>query len=500
MGYVNGNENFLVAFKGDSAFIRYSANADGTDFTKEWSEGQNYIGFATGQTAPTEKEAYNWVLLPEGKQGIQGEKGEQGIQGEKGADGKDAPTFAYAEYGMPIVYLTGDTNGISKNNNVNMSYKYGDREGYCALKWQGTSSLSYPKKNYTIVFDNAFEAKEGWGEQSKYCLKANYIDFSHSRNICGAKIWSNIVKVRPKGYFGDIAIPSTPNYGAVDGFPCLVVINNEYKGLYTFNIPKDAWMLNMGSGAREAILCAKGVYTSPSPATFKALATTIDSHFDLEYVSDENNTEWVLESLNNLISACLEYDGQNYEALYPYLDVSSAIDYMMYLVALKAFDCVEKNFILATYDGVKWFFSAYDLDSTFGLFWDGSKFLDSYQTDGVIADTFEVLADKNKIFNIIWGTPTLKSELIVRWRRYTRNTSGSSSTINLRGTRSSPLHPANVESIFYNFAKDIPKAVLDEEVKLWKGIPLTSVNNVHQIMDWYKNRLARVDVELGLNG
>ena len=46
-----------------SAFIRYSANADGTDFTEEWSEGQNYIGFATGQTAPTDKSGYEWGYI-----------------------------------------------------------------------------------------------------------------------------------------------------------------------------------------------------------------------------------------------------------------------------------------------------------------------------------------------------------------------------------------------------------------------------------------------------
>jgi hypothetical protein len=50
-----------------SAFIRYSANADGTDFTEQWSNGQNYIGFATGQTAPTDKSKYTWILLPQGE-------------------------------------------------------------------------------------------------------------------------------------------------------------------------------------------------------------------------------------------------------------------------------------------------------------------------------------------------------------------------------------------------------------------------------------------------
>ena len=55
---------------GDNAFIRYSASADGTDFTEEWSQGQDYIGFATGQSAPTDKSGYEWLLF----------KGEDGDQ------------------------------------------------------------------------------------------------------------------------------------------------------------------------------------------------------------------------------------------------------------------------------------------------------------------------------------------------------------------------------------------------------------------------------------
>ena len=66
MAYINGNKSPVILRKGDNAFIRYSANADGTDFTEEWSEGQNYIGFATGQTAPTNKNDYEWISLPSG--------------------------------------------------------------------------------------------------------------------------------------------------------------------------------------------------------------------------------------------------------------------------------------------------------------------------------------------------------------------------------------------------------------------------------------------------
>lgn len=63
MAYINNGENFLLALKGDSAFIRYSAHADGTDFTVQWSDSQDYIGFATGQSAPTDKEGYTWIPL-----------------------------------------------------------------------------------------------------------------------------------------------------------------------------------------------------------------------------------------------------------------------------------------------------------------------------------------------------------------------------------------------------------------------------------------------------
>lgn len=63
MSFYNGKQVLLAGLKGDSVFIRYSANADGTDFTDTWSEGQGYMGVATGQTAPTDKTKYNWLNI-----------------------------------------------------------------------------------------------------------------------------------------------------------------------------------------------------------------------------------------------------------------------------------------------------------------------------------------------------------------------------------------------------------------------------------------------------
>lgn len=52
-----------VAMRGKSAFVRYSAYADGTDFTETWSSGKNYIGHAVGYEAPVDKSEYTWSLF-----------------------------------------------------------------------------------------------------------------------------------------------------------------------------------------------------------------------------------------------------------------------------------------------------------------------------------------------------------------------------------------------------------------------------------------------------
>lgn len=53
----------LVSLRGDSVFIRYSANADGSNFTENWTKGQKYIGLATAAVAPTLVSDYEWILF-----------------------------------------------------------------------------------------------------------------------------------------------------------------------------------------------------------------------------------------------------------------------------------------------------------------------------------------------------------------------------------------------------------------------------------------------------
>lgn len=49
-----------VSIKDLHIFTRFSASADGSGFTEEWSAGQQYVGHAIALEAPTDKSAYTW--------------------------------------------------------------------------------------------------------------------------------------------------------------------------------------------------------------------------------------------------------------------------------------------------------------------------------------------------------------------------------------------------------------------------------------------------------
>ena len=382
--------------------------------------------------------------------------------------------FNYKNYDMPVVYFDGNTTQMSKDNKVTLNYTYGDRSGTCTLKWQGSSSLAYPKKNYTVVFDNAFEAAEGWGEQTKYCLKADWIDFSHCRNVGTAKLWGQIVKSRATSDL-TTRLSALVNGGAIDGFPCFVVINGEWQGIYNFNIPKEDYMFGMGSGTKEAILCGENTSLGNR---FMAEAV-IGTDYSLEYHSDGFSESEIQDSLNTLIRAVMNTDGSDIDTtIAQHLDIDSAIDYYILTVILKGHDIVSKNMILATYDGVKWFMSAYDLDCTWGLYWDGSKFLESAYGDEFTNCSFYRLTGSQGLFKLLYTYK--KPEIIARYRQL----------------RELILSPSYIARHFYNYAKSIPLAAYNAESELWKGIPSTSANNVEQIVQWYSDRIKWVDAEI----
>lgn len=397
-----------------------------------------------------------------------------------------ATSFDYTAYGLPILYLNGDTSLMTKDNKVTLDYAYGDKSGTCSVKWQGSSSLTYPKKNYTVTFDNAFEAIEGWGEQKKYCMKANFMDFSHSRNICCAKLWGQIVKSRASNNSLYSTLSALPNWGAVDGFPIIIVINDEYQGIYTFNIPKDGWMFGMGSGTQEAIICADKSGAGNFATLFENEAICDGSDFEIEYATDENDTAWIVTSINRLINAVLASDGSDIDTtIAQYVDISSAIDYLLFTPLVHGADMLRKNYLLVTYDGVKWFFSAYDMDSTFGITWHAGYYGD---TDGGAFNP--AIGSANNQY------PTLSSMTTHKLFRLLIENKQEAIKARYNELRAGAMSEANVAHEFNEFAASIPKPYFDEEPKVWATIPATSANNANQIITHYMLRTPKIDGEV----
>lgn len=380
-------------------------------------------------------------------------------------------SFPFADYNLPLLKLTGSMAGISKSNKVKLTYAYGDLSGGCTLKWQGASSINYDKKNFTITFDDPQTIVESWGTQKKYCLKANYVDFSHCRNVVAAKLWGQAVRSRPTR---NDKLYGLPNGGAIDGFPIMLAINGEYQGIYTFNIPKDKWMFGMTDGARECILTAE---THAKGTQFAEGAKVDASDFEMEYVPDEENTQWVKESVNTLIRAVMNFSGTTAAeveaALSPYLDIESAVDYFIITCMFALTDNLDKNYILMTFDGVKWAFSEYDLDTAFGNRWDGKIY---YSPDTIT--TFKGFASTHKLMGILYNY--YKDKIKARYAALRKNV----------------LSEANVQMTVANFLVDIPKGLLDQEVVLWPKIPGTNTNNMSQILNWYRLRCIAMDAEM----
>lgn len=416
-------------------------------------------------------------------------------------------TFAsqYEQYPIPLLYLYDDgsmaqlvskASGTLKDS-VRYSFpRFGISGTLAKVKVQGSSSQAYPKKNYTLTFERPIDF--GWGAQKKYVVKANWVDFSHVRNVVCARLWGDVRRTRIASndlvtdqngnYITDqrgnrIRAETDPmlsaglNYGAIDGFPIAIAINDIYWGLYSLTIPKDAWMAKMGYGKYEAIVSAE---THSVPTCFKALAAVDSSgnlteqDFSVEYCKDEKRQAWIAESLNRMIQAVMSSTGTNYaDTCGAYIDIDSAVDYMIFNCLINNTDGLDKNYLLDTFDGKKWYFAAYDMDGVLGNKWDGKTY---YRADA--GCTFEVFRRTHRMMYLIHTYD--RARLCKRYREL----------------RKGALSEEAVTHKLMNYADGIPKANHDYEVLRWPGIPGTATNNLTQILNWYRLRCIALDEEI----
>lgn len=386
----------------------------------------------------------------------------------------------------PLVYIDGTIPTTKDNVLATMTVKSSwlNFFAYIKIKCQGTSSMAHPKKNFTVTLYQDEERSiplyitiPGWKHPSyKFVLKANYIDRTHARNVVNARLWGEIVASRQDYDSLPEELRNSPNNGAVDGFPILVTTNGSYQGIYTWNIGKDAWMWGMDEdNLNHALMCAEtntdGEYAE-TPCNFRALWSGV--HEEDWSVEVGTNSDTLKNSLNALISCVKDTTDEEFVAqIGTYLDIQSAIDYYIFAFADCGIDGLAKNMLLGTYDMTLWHCGAYDLDTTWGLYWYGSP---TVPANRVCPDEYQ------EQFSMLWERiTTLYADRLKE--RYWE-------------LRSSVLSYANIVSHFERFADEIGEKAYADDVIPYPDIPGKDDNNIWHIRNFVRDRLVYCDNQM----
>ena len=363
----------------------------------------------------------------------------------------------------PKLYFNGDMTGMATKKDVReITFEYRSSNqtvsGNAKIKIQGASSTRYDKKNYTInfykdsTFDDKLKIDVGWGAQNQYCLKANWIDKTHSRNVVSAKLAGQMQK--KYGLF-----ETAPNNGAVDGFPIEVYINGSFHGLYTMNIPKDEWMFNMDKdNPNHIVVCGEDWV---APVLFRAIPSDL-SAWTVEVGPEDKNT---LQKVQRLVSFVLNSSDTEFKQNFSqYLNLDSTLNYYVLMNYGWMPDNTGKNMLLATYDGLVWYPTLYDLDTTWGTNYKGTS-LYNYKNSDLSHNNSLLWERMEKLF---------KKEIAQRYFEL----------------RNSILSPQNVMAEFNAFYNTIPSEVLNRETAKWNNIPGYPLS---QIQEYLNVRVPKLD-------
>ena len=390
-----------------------------------------------------------------------------------------------ADDDIPMIFITGTipdskTYVSGELEYVSKSYRF---HAYTYIKLQGKSTLYLPKKNYTVNLysDENRSVKlnkefKNWGFHNNFVLKADYKDILHARNVVGSKLWSKVVQSRSDYDTLPEELKNSPNNGAIDGFPVRVYINGTYKGLYNWTIPKCDWMVGMNSAnANHVLLNAEfndtgDIAYQNNPCNFNTLWDGSEGYFSVEV--GKNSAELV-SSLNTIISSIINNDSASLEQS---LDIKSAIDYFIFQEIILGVDGLANNMLLATYDMTKWYLSAYDMDATFDLHWDGN-ILEYYDAD---MPSYPYDNRYSSLLQHIWGN---------YWDDYVGR------YVELR---KSVLSYSSIIEEFEKYIGVYGEDVYIQDTAIYPDIPSVTSNTLNSLRNFVSNRLEYLDDNYGV--
>ena len=297
---------------------------------------------------------------------------------------------------MPIMNITCDPEELAKMTDTNqvevsMTYTSPDTEKYgqtlttatkCLMYWQGTSSIAYNIKNYNLYLrdDNgqpiAYSPYPNCIPQSLFCLKANLMESTNAHNVGLAEY------VRKYLYTHNNPAQDIDSRAsrAIQGFPFLLYINGELIGVYDFNLDRysaTAFGYDLPAHKNKCRVYEISANTNRTAGAF--IPWSVDTGVDewTWYKNDfsgiypesiQNSANDDFAALKNLIKFVHDSNDEVFMTSFEtYFDKESVIRYYIFVMVMGLVDSLGKNAKLVTYDGVKWYFEFYDMDTAMGL-------------------------------------------------------------------------------------------------------------------------------------
>lgn len=367
---------------------------------------------------------------------------------------------------------------------------------YVTLEVQGSSSVGYPKKNYTLGFFSDIGLTQSLKVQvgdvpahDEWIFKANYVDSSNCRNIGGNNLWEDIVQSRKSvngykretdqyyvGKTGKDAVVTNAT-GHVIGYPCVMYVNDEFYGVGSFNIGKKYFNYNLDRAKPTQIQIDWGGSQCDLTKMYDNYTSgAVDYKGDpvFEFKSPKKVTNATLACLSAWDAFAASSQSSFTQNANTFLNKQNAIDYYLFSDFTLNYDGLGKNFQFVSWNGVQFNFMPYDLDSIFGSNYSGTG---TMPANGAL--DIGDLPQNSRDFWIKLKTAYL-SDMKLRYKQ-------------LRDTKI--FHEDNVYKICMDLASKYPRDLILTEFDKWPDLPSKTYSNVNQIVSWSKQRLAYLDTQ-----
>lgn len=379
-------------------------------------------------------------------------------------------------YDLPHLTLHIKT-GITSNYKVApFAFEDGERKvtGYLQFAIQGDSSALYDKKNLKIkCFSDKdctkklkWKPKASWKADSKFNIKANWIDATQARNLVNSKLVRDAISVTP---IADSKVAkqlyATQFLGQMEGFPIELYFDDGYYGLMTFNTKKGETVYGLDDDQSEAI-----TLETPQSNLDSADATVDGKNYAT--VKNDAANDVLKANFTKFLSFLNTANDADFKAqVASYIDIKSVITLYLFGVWSHEWDFTNKSEILLTYNnGQSYYMMPYDLDSTWGLYWQGQSLNEADDPAAPYGST-----NSNKLLARIYDN--FKPEIKAQWENL----------------RTSVWSNTQAIKAFHSFINSIPQAAYERNAKRWPGIPSQSITDYEQIQNSILNRSQEVD-------